>query len=103
MVAGIVLGLMPLPHPVVGTVLIIMELVIIVLAIMILRQDRRYIYAYVVGLLVALVMCVAQGVLGLATPAMTVTAIAISLIGAALILTYFLRSKRVKAYFEVGK
>ena len=102
MVAGIALGLMPMPHPVVGTILIVMELVIIVLAAMILRRDHRYIYAYVAGLVVALVMCVAQGVLGIATPVMTIAACAVSLVGAALILTYFLRSRRVKAYFEIA-
>ena len=99
MIAGISLDLMPLPHPVVGAVLVTMELVIIVLTVMILRRDQRFIYAYVAGFVVALVMCIAQGVLGLATPIMTVATIAVSLVGTILMLTYFLRSQRIKAYF----
>ncbi|MDR1185502.1 MAG: hypothetical protein LBK67_12015 [Coriobacteriales bacterium] len=103
MVAGIAMGLTPPPHLAVAVILVIMELVIIAIVIMILRRDRRFIYAYVAGLIVALVMCAVQGVLGIATLSITLASSAVCLIGAALILTYFLRSRRVKAYLKAKR
>ena len=91
-----------MPHLVVGISLVIMEIVIIILAVMILHRDRRFIYAYVAGLAAALVNIISQGVLGLVTPTMTIAGIAVSLIGASLMIAYFLRSQRVKAYFHLG-
>jgi hypothetical protein len=100
MIAGIAMGLMSPPHFTVAVILAIMELVIIVMVIMILRRDRRFVYTYIAGLVVALVMCIVQGALGITTLPMTLTSIAVCLIGAALMLMYFLRSRRVMTYLQ---
>jgi hypothetical protein len=100
MIAGIAMGLTPPPHLAVAVILVIMELVILAIVIMILRRDRRFVYAYTAGLVVALAMCAVQGVLGITALPITLASIVVCLIGASLMLTYFLRSQRVKTYLK---
>lgn len=98
MVAGVSLGLVPAPHPAVAACMVIMELAIIAIAFLILRRDKRFIYAYVAGAVACVALCVVQAAVGAATWEMTLVTIVFSLIGAALLIVYFLRSRRVQAY-----
>ena len=99
MVIGIAAGMAQLSHPVLIAIFSLIELVVLALAITILRRDRRFIYIYVIGIFVALLSCITQGALDIATPLMTVLGVVITLIGSCLMLVYFMRSRRVKAYF----
>ena len=97
---GVVTNMMPYSHPAVIALMILMEVAIIVLTVMIVRRDRRFIYAYLAGGVVGVSMAVAQGVIGFTTLGMTIATVSICIIGAVLVVVYFLRSKRVKFYLE---